>query len=358
MKILIVGNAGYIGPVLLKYIRQVRASWDVTGFDAGFFAHCLTAAPYWPELDLDFQSWGDVRRFPDELLEGVDAVVQLAAVSNDPMGNRFEAVTHEINAKAAINIAAQAKTCGVRSFVFASSCSIYGFATSGARKETEALNPLTAYAKSKVEAEKGLKELASDEFCVTALRFATACGMSDRMRLDLALNDFVASAVATGEITVLSDGTPWRPLIHVRDMARAVDWAIGRQKKDSGAFLAVNVGCDEWNRQIGEMAEAVACVIPNSRVSINKNAQPDKRSYKVDFSRFAELAPNHQPRVGLDEAIEDLKTGLTAMKFEDRHFRDSNLIRLKVLESHIRHGVLNERLERIEKKRKRESNAI
>ena len=173
--------------------------------------------------------------------------------------------------------------------------------------------------------------MADDQFKVTSLRFSTACGMSDRLRLDLVVNDFVACAVASAEITILSDGTPWRPLIHVDDMARAIDWAIQRERSAGGDFLAVNVGSSGWNYQVRELAEAVAEVIPGVTVSVNENAAPDKRSYKVDFSLFEQLAPDHQPKVDLLAAIRGLKEGLEAMGFDDSDFRNSTLMRLNVL---------------------------
>ena len=182
---------------------------------------------------------------------------------------------------------------GVGRFVFASSCSIYGAAGDAPRAEDDPLNPLTAYARSKVEAERGLRPLAGRDFTVTALRFATACGASPRLRLDLVLNDFVASAVLSGRIEVLSDGSPWRPLVHVDDMARAIEWGLSRGRDP---FVAVNVGSADWTWQIGALARDVADVLGEVEVSINTAAQPDNRSYKVDFSLFRKLAPDHQPR--------------------------------------------------------------
>ena len=208
MKYLITGNTGYIGSVLVEELRSSDANVQLIGFDAGFFAHCLTAAHCLPETRLTAQYWGDVRRFPEPLLDGVDVVIHLAAVSNDPMGNRFEKVTDEINHRAGVHIAGLAKQHGARAFVFASSCSMYGSAGESPRRENDPLNPLTAYALSKVHTEQEIKELADKDYLVTSLRFSTACGMSPRLRLDLVLNDFVACAISSGEITVLSDGTP------------------------------------------------------------------------------------------------------------------------------------------------------
>jgi nucleoside-diphosphate-sugar epimerase len=222
---------------------------------------------------------------------------------------------------------------------------MYGAAEEKARNERSPLNPLTAYAKSKVYTERDLEPLADDGFQVTSLRFSTACGMSDRLRLDLVLNDFVAGAVSSGEIMILSDGTPWRPLIHVRDMARAMEWAIRRDSDRGGDFLAVNVGCNEWNFQVKDLAGAVAEVIPNIDVSINQNAEPDKRSYRVDFSLFKKLAPDYQPVLDLPTAIAELKEGLEGMSFRDENFRNSRFMRLKVL-THLRKtNLLNETLQ-------------
>ncbi|SDZ79773.1 NAD-dependent epimerase/dehydratase family protein [Microbulbifer marinus] len=335
MKILITGNLGYIGPTLTRHLRKVKPDATLVGLDQGFFAHCLSGPQKLPETRLDQQWFADVRRIQPHHLQGFDAVVHLAAISNDPMGHTFERVTHEINCRSSIEIARMAKEAGVRHYVFASSCSVYGAADGAPRQEEDPLNPLTAYAKSKIGTEEGIRGLADAEFVITCLRFATACGFSDRTRLDLVLNDFVAGAVACGEINILSDGSPWRPLIHIEDMARAIEWAIDRPAANGGDFLAINAGSDQWNYQVKDLAEAVAKVVPGTRITINSDAAPDKRSYRVDFNRFRELAPHHQPQVSLAEAVEGLKDGLEQIGFSDRDFRNSDFIRLKVLNEHM-----------------------
>jgi nucleoside-diphosphate-sugar epimerase len=345
LKILVTGNMGYVGPGVLRQLRRSYPEATLIGLDTGFFAHCLTSPQVLPECRADVQCFADVRSLPSHLLDGVNAVVHLAAISNDPMGNRYEEVTLEINHAASVALARKAKAAGATSFVYASSCSVYGYAEDGARIETSTVNPLTAYARSKVMTEQDLSDLADASFKVTCLRFATACGMSDRLRLDLVLNDFVAGAVTSGKITILSDGTPWRPLINVSDMARAIDWAIVRERRAGGDFLVVNTGCEEWNYQVRELAEAVARIIPGVEVSVNPNAQPDKRSYKVDFSLFKRLAPRHQPQFGLLETIEGLKQGLETMHFADHDFRNSSLMRLKVLSELREQGLLTPELE-------------
>jgi nucleoside-diphosphate-sugar epimerase len=221
---------------------------------------------------------------------------------------------------------------------------MYGYAEGGARSENDELNPLTAYARSKVATERGLEAMNIDDTVVTSLRFATACGMSPRLRLDLVLNDFVACAIASGEITVLSDGSPWRPLIDVKDMARAIEWALVRDPADAGNYVAVNVGSDEWNYQVRDLAQAVAAVVPGTSVSINTNAPPDKRSYKVDFAKYRNIAPHHQPQVTLERSIAALVEGMGRMNFNDANFRSSQFMRLKVLEAHMESGRLNEAL--------------
>ncbi|HET6515123.1 MAG TPA: SDR family oxidoreductase [Thermodesulfovibrionales bacterium] len=345
MKILITGNMGYIGPSVIQRIRISRPEATLIGLDTGYFANCLTNAQILPECRVDVQHFADVRSMSEDLLRDVYAVVYLAAISNDPMGNTFEEPTYDINYRAAIEVARKAKKAGVKRLVYASSCSMYGFAEDGAKTETSELNPLTAYAKSKTLAEKDLEKIADKDFTVTSLRFSTACGMSERLRLDLVLNDFVAGAVASKKITILSDGTPWRPLINVKDMARAIDWAIVRDSSAGGDFLAINIGSNEWNYQVKDLAAAVAEVIPGIEVSINKDAQPDKRSYRVSFDLFKKLAPDYQPQVGLLTTIKELRDGLEDMGFKDRDFRNSQFMRLKVLTSLRSKNLLTEKLE-------------
>ncbi len=344
-RILIVGNMGYVGPAVVRQLREHYPGARLIGADVGFFAHCLTGAKTLPERELDTQHFIDIRRIDSDLLSGVDAVVNLAAISNDPMGNVYERATDAINFRAGIRLARLAKEAGVRAFVFASSCSVYGQAEGAPRREADGLNPLTAYARSKIETEVELERLTDANFQATALRFPTACGMSDRLRLDLVLNDFVASALATGRIQILSDGTPWRPLIDTRDMARAIHWALQRPRTPARTFLAINVGRNDINYQVKDLARAVAEHLPGTQIDINENAAPDKRSYQVDFSLYGELAPAFLPAYSLDDTVVDLVRGLRGMTFSDAEFRTSNLIRLRVLTGLRESGALNEQLE-------------
>ncbi len=342
MQILITGNMGYVGSRVTRQLRNSYPNARLVGVDTGYFAHCITTPHLLPETRVDTQHFLDVRDIRADILRGVDAIIHLAALSNDAMGIAHDQVTLQVNYLASVRLAKMAKKCGVKSFVFASSCSVYGCADDGARTETSAVNPLTAYAKSKVMTEIALEPLAGPDFKITCLRFATACGMSERLRLDLVLNDFVSSAVCNKRIDILSDGTPWRPLIHVSDMARAMDWAIRRNIKEGGAYCVINAGSNEWNFQIKELAFAVQNHFQDVTVSINEKASPDKRSYRVDFNLFKRLAPAYQPQMTLEKTIAELEEGLKSIDFQDGAFRDSHLIRLKVLDRLHQQNFFNE----------------
>jgi nucleoside-diphosphate-sugar epimerase len=344
VRILILGNMGYVGPAVVRHLRAQHPGAILHGFDNSYFAHCLTGAKSLPEQLLDQQFFGDVRSIVPSMFDGYSAVVQLAAVSNDPMGEQFARVTADINRAATLSAARAAALARVRNFVFASSCSVYGVADGPPRREGDPLNPVTAYAKSKIGAEQDLSGIDTD-MVITCLRFATACGMSDRLRLDLVLNDFVACAIARGEITVLSDGSPWRPLIDVADMARAIDWAIQRPADQGGRYLVVNAGSNDRNYQVRDLAHAVAEALPGTTVSINSKAPADSRSYKVDFSLFESLASRHRPQITLAQSIDRLVSGLRQMNFKDGEFRQSQFMRLHVLRNHIEEKRLSESLE-------------
>ncbi|MES1219987.1 MAG: SDR family oxidoreductase [Bacteroidota bacterium] len=344
MKILITGNLGYVGPGVVKEFRRYYPDAEIIGFDIGYFAKYITSEKIAPESYLTTQYYGDVRQFPYHILKGVDTVVALAAISNDPIGNKFENATLDTNYKSAVEIAIRAKDAGVKNYIFASSCSVYGSAGDEARKENSELNPLTAYAKSKVFTEVELEKIADNNFNVTCLRFATACGMSERLRLDLVLNDFVAGAITSGEINILSDGSPWRPLINVLDMARAIRWAHERKASEGGNFLIVNTGSDEWNYRVKDLALKVQSLLPGTKVSINENAQPDKRSYRVDFSLFKNLAPGHQPQYSLEQSIKDLIKGFEEIDFKTSNFRNSDFMRLNVISKLSAKGIIDQHL--------------
>jgi nucleoside-diphosphate-sugar epimerase len=285
-------------------------------------------------------------------LRGFDAVIHLAALSNDPISNRFETLTDEINHRASVKLAQLAKQAGCTRFTFASSCSVYG-QSEGIASETSPVNPLTAYARSKYDTECALQRVAAPEFTISCLRFATACGSSPGLRLDLVLNDFVTRAMLEQKITILSDGTPWRPLIHVSDMARALEWSLHRDP--AMPYVVANVGSNEWNYRVIELAEAVARGIPGVSISVNKEAPPDKRSYRVGFDLFNELAAErYRPLVSLPAAIEDLAGGLDQIlsqiptrprNFKELQDRIVDVIRLEKISKLQASGILSNALE-------------
>ena len=331
MKILIVGNMGYVGSVLAPHLRTVFPDAELVGYDNSYFGHNVWPGQTLPERYLDRQVFADVRDLETSMLADCDAVVELAAVSNDPMGKSFGNATLSINRDASVRVARMAADAGCKSFVYASSCSVYGIAQGRARTEQDPSVPETAYARSKVETEKMLATLDTD-MVITSLRFATACGFSPRLRLDLVLNDFVSSALRDGRITVLSDGSPWRPLIDVADMARAIEWAVGRGKEQGGQNLVVNTGHNANNFQVRDLAQAVEEALPGTQVSINTEAPVDSRSYQVDFSYFARLAPDHQPQCTLSHSIENLITGMRPSGIERYAPHEMGLIRLRELQ--------------------------
>lgn len=345
MKILISGNLGYVGPDVCRHLKTVLPESEITGLDIGYFSSRISHFGRMGDTYCDFQIYKDLRDINTEFFKTFDCIVVLSAISNDPMGKRFEKVTNEINFLAVKKLIESFVSLSNKTLIFASSCSMYGASDGKAKSEADKLNPLTAYAKSKVSVEKVLeKSKFGRGSSATSLRFATACGMSDRLRLDLVLNDFVASAIINNKIEILSDGTPWRPLINVKDMARAIEWAISRDHNEF-PYLAINTGSNKWNYKVSEIAEAVSEKIKSCELTINEKAAPDKRSYKVDFDLFESLAPNHQPIYSLDETIEDLIHGINEIKHLIKtDFRSSDFMRLHILEDHLKNKRVSEDL--------------
>ena len=324
MNILIVGGLGYLGPVVAKTIRHLLDPIKLDVFDTGWF---LKSSIIDGTTDYDEVFTVDKRDITKDLLSPYDVVIDFAAVSNDPMGKDFENATMAINAYATIKLAEACKSAGVKRFVFASSCSIYGAAGDVARTEMDEKDPLTAYAKSKWQAEQMLAPLTDANFSAIALRFATACGWSPHFRSDLVLNDFVLTALTEGAIKVLSDGTPWRPLIHVKDIGRAVAWACQSQLTH---FHMYNVGSNHWTLTIGELAANVSELLNVPYEIINENG-PDKRSYKVAFDKFEHDARGWLPQENLQTAVSEIKQQLQPFIENYTDSRASNLIRLNVL---------------------------
>ena len=338
MKILVTGNLGYVGSVLTRTLKAVPGI-HVFGLDTAYFASCVTDIHGGTDKLLDAQYYCDVRDVTLEDFKDIDVVVCLAAISNDPMGNYYTLQTTEINYGAVAKAAMLAKAAGVSKFIFASSCSVYGFSESGVCDETSPVNPLTEYARSKVLSERFLQGIADENFQVTCFRFATACGSSPRLRLDLVLNDFVASAMTTGKIEILSDGTPWRPLIDVHNMARAIQWAASAQFDD--CYQLLNAGSNSWNFQIKDLAAVVAEEIPGTEVFISPEGQPDKRSYKVNFDAFAQKSGIDIPQSDIRDTVRNLYNTLKQIGFSDPDFRKSIYMRLNMLKKHETENLLD-----------------
>jgi nucleoside-diphosphate-sugar epimerase len=316
MRVLVTGHTGYIGSVLTPLLAA--AGHGVVGMDSNLFAPCLlpgqVAPPDIPEIAKDLRDLtpGD--------LDGFDAVLHLAGLSNDPLGNLDAALTYEINEAASAHLAELAKRAGVSRFLFSSSCSTYGAAGDDFLDEGAAFNPVTPYGISKVRFEQKLQSLANDSFSPTYLRNATAYGVSPRLRVDLVLNNLVGWAVTSGRIHLMSDGTPWRPLVHIADISRAF-LAVLEAPREVVHDQAFNIGRTEDNYRIRELAEIVAETVPGCAITYAEGAGPDKRCYRVDCSKIARLLPAFQPQwdarkgaVELRDAY--LRAGLTAEQFQ------------------------------------------
>ncbi len=328
MRVLVTGHQGYIGTVLVPMLLE--RGYDVVGLDSDLFEECTFGDP--PVVVPSIRK--DVRDVAPGDLDGFDAVLHLAGLSNDPLGDYKPGLTEEINYEASVRLARLAKEAGVPRYIFSSSCSNYGAGGDDMIDENGALNPVTPYGVSKVLVERDVKQLADDNFSPTFLRNATAYGVSPRLRFDLVLNNLVAWAFTTGLVYLKSDGTPWRPIVHIRDISAAFIAAMEapRERVHNEVF---NVGRSEENFRIREIAEMVVDVVPGSRVEFAPDAGPDKRNYRVNCDKIQRVLPEFKPAWTARRGAEELyaiyqQVGLKLDEFEGPRYRRI---------SHIKHLV-------------------
>lgn len=336
MNVLLTGNQGYIGSVLTRKLYE--HGHGVIGFDTGIFRDAAFASARVPAHR---QIYKDVRDVTLGDLQGIDVVIHLAALSNDPLGHFKPEITYEINWRASVRLAELAKQAGVKRFLFSSSCSLYGAAGDDSVTEESAFNPQTPYAESKVYAERDIAKLADDNFFPVFLRNATVFGISPRLRLDLVVQDLTLRGYLDGVITILSDGTPWRPLIHVEDVCDAFLLLMQAPQEQVGN-QSFNVGRNENNLQVRDIAEMVRVSLPDTRIEIKNENPSDTRSYRVDFSKIWNLG--FRPRYYVADGINQIVAAFRHVNFSSNQREFDQYHTLKRYQHLIASGIMDEML--------------
>jgi len=344
--VLITGNLGYIGPVMTRTFKN--AGYSVVGLDTDWFKDCC----FFPLSEDNLahrQIYKDIRYADEHDLDGIDAVVHLAGLSNDPLGELNPQLTGAINLQSTLGLARLCKKMAVKRFVFASSCSVYGIARTGSPiTEEGTLNPITAYAKAKIDSEFGLVELADRDFHPVLLRNATVYGVTPKVRLDLVVNNLTAYAYLTKEITILSDGTPWRPIVHVDDFCRAFLCCVQAPAEKVHA-QAFNVGDNSQNFRVKDIAEEIAEIMPQAKVLIKDQTGSDERSYRVDFSKIRRVIPEFQAKMTLQAGIRQLIEAYSTNGLSLAGFNSEKFFRVRTIKSLIAAKRLDINLEAVNK---------
>jgi nucleoside-diphosphate-sugar epimerase len=329
LRVLVTGHQGYIGAHLIDVLKQAGGH-HVTGCDLGLFDGCA-----WEPVVKPDREWSkDVRTLEVRDLGGFDCVMHLAALSNDPMGEMDSSLTLDINRDASIKVANLAKQAGVGRFLFAGSCSVYGAGPQRALVESDSLNPLSAYAKSKIEAEREILQMADKNFTPASLRNSTAFGHSPMLRIDLVVNNLLGSALSYGQIRIQSDGSPWRPLIHCRDIARAFV-AFAQAPKEKVHGMAINVGGNPENYQVKDVADQVKRLIPSAAITYTGEVGADPRNYKVNFDLLGKQLPDFKLSYNLASGMDELHRKMVEHKFGKSDFEGAQFVRLRTLKTRM-----------------------
>jgi nucleoside-diphosphate-sugar epimerase len=337
MKVLVTGTLGYIGVEMVPVLR--KAGHEVVGLDTGFYDECDFSAP--PDKVETLRV--DLREVTPAHLKGFDAVIHLAALSNDPLGDLNPNITYDINLHASVRLARAAKEAGVKRFLFSSSCSLYGAGSDGYLDENAAFNPVTAYGESKVRVEQEVSSMADDSYTPVYLRNATAYGVSRRLRADIVVNNLVGHAITTGKVLLQSDGTPWRPLVHIGDIIHAFACCLSAPQ-EAIHNQAFNVGRTAENFRIRQVAEMVAEVVPSSTVAFAEGASADLRNYRVDFKKIETKLPGFKPTWTLKKGIEELYAAYKAHGLSKDEWSGPRYYRLKTIKGLQERGLLDAEL--------------